>query len=73
MVILRLLFFNSNIITWIAVKLLYSWIYLYYKSHNWSVNSADYIIVQYCTVSNLLKKIIIVTYIFTNIIIQVDV
>ncbi len=26
-----LLFFNSNIITWIAVKLLYSWIYLYHS------------------------------------------
>ncbi len=25
------MFFNSNIITWIAVKLLYSWIYLYHS------------------------------------------
>ncbi len=29
--VLCLLFFNSNIITWIAVKLLYSWIYLYHS------------------------------------------
>ncbi len=28
--VLCLLFFNSNIITWNAVKLLYSWIYLYH-------------------------------------------
>ncbi len=28
---LCLLFFNSNIITWIALKLLYSWIYLYHS------------------------------------------
>ncbi len=49
--VLCLLFFNYNIITRIAMKLLYSWIYLYHSLI--SENLADYITVQYCTVRNL--------------------